>query len=261
MLTGREGMWIWSEKEGISYTFHIPRKHRFRCRNRSLDNWYWVARWPSRWTIHWASECVLNLLSAQVMWVEAMGLDELSHQCALRNISRPRVTAGPTLTSFMDRLLWSSFSPLTKCTLFSLWLHSPTNISFSALRKSAMSFHLHGSFLFFHLYYFWKKAVWNLSSSEVAPGPFCHKDTHTEYSRGSLQEKKRQRRTRAALCARTWPFYAFKGATIARTSLPHLSCSEEMFLIQTQKITPGLCIKYSWLPFNPRGTSTAADCA
>jgi hypothetical protein len=53
----------------------------------------------------------------------------------------------------------------------------------------------------------------------------------------------------------------FKGATIARTPLPLLSCSEEMFLIQARKITPRLCIKYSWLPFNPGGTATVADCA
>lgn len=109
---------------------------------------------------------------------------------------------------------------------------------------------------------FLEKAVWSLSSSEVAPWSFCHKDTHTKSTAGGLYRRRKGKGEPGQLSAPGCGLsHAFKRATIARTSVPHHSCSEEMFLIQTRKITPGLCMKYSWLPFNPGGTSTAADYA
>lgn len=129
--------------------------------------------------------------------------------------------------------------------------------------KLGTGFHLHHSFLFLHLCYFWKKkAVWSWSSSEVAPWSFCHKDTYTKSTGGRLYSRRKGEREPGQVSVPECGLsHAFKGTTIARTLLPLHSCSEEMFLIQTRKITPGLCIKYSCLPFNPGGTSTVADCA
>lgn len=129
--------------------------------------------------------------------------------------------------SWREKLPWASVSSSVKwegwaCVLSQVWL-SPLRCLISCFSPWLLST---GSLFFLLALLFLEKAVRSLSSSEVAPWSFCHKDRHTKRAAGGLLRRRKGKRARGQVSVPgCGPSHAFREATTARLSLPLLGCS------------------------------------